>query len=160
MRDTLTVSMLDESDVDSVKALETESGMNVWSRQDYLKLFGEHDAVCLKAEKTTAKLTQTVGFVVSKLMVGAETDEDLGAEGSAEIYNISVARSFRNTGIGGELLRKFFEICRTHKIKKFGLRLENLTKMPLHFIGVKDLKYPTREKITTRNQRKTPRLCG
>jgi len=133
MMDSLLVSKLTATDVDSVKALEMESGLSSWSLGDYINLFSEEDSVCLKAEEITAESILTIGFVVSKLMLGDEKKAVLDTENSAEIYNVCVAKEFRNSGIGGELLRNLFELFRERKVKKVWLEVRESNEVAIAF---------------------------
>ncbi len=82
---------------DDILDIQTECGLSVWSKRDYLRELEREDSI-FKIALTDGKV---IGFALVRLLVGANDQKDSAIKfNSSEILNIAVRLSFQNKGIG------------------------------------------------------------
>ncbi|MGI8668384.1 MAG: GNAT family N-acetyltransferase [Aridibacter sp.] len=88
---------------DEILAIQTECGLSVWSKNDYLSELERHDSIFKIAQSANQKI---IGFALARLLINsnARNIESRNAApirfDSSEILNIAVRQSFQCKGIG------------------------------------------------------------
>ena len=93
---------------DDVLNIQTECGLSVWSKNDYLGEIERQDSIFKIAQTADEKI---IGFALAHLLVGENSQNDSARMfNSSEILNIAVRNSYQHKGIGqmifDELLRE------------------------------------------------------
>ena len=112
--DSKNIKVLDfaEKYADEILAIQTECGLSVWSKNDYLSELKRTDSIFKIAQNEDQTI---VGFALARLLVSASSQNVLTMTfDSSEILNIAVRNAFQHRGIGqmifdellGELSRK------------------------------------------------------
>ena len=95
---------------DKILEIQSECGLSVWSKNDYLVELERKDSIFKIAQSADEKI---VGFALARLLIGNSNTSNMSFD-SSEILNIAVRNSFQHCGIGqmifdeiiGELRRK------------------------------------------------------
>ena len=84
---------------DDVLEIQTECGLSIWSKKDYLSELERTDSIFKVAQAADGKI---IGFALARLLVGADAqnDSEIIKFNSSEIFNIAVRESFQHKGIG------------------------------------------------------------
>lgn len=98
VKNCVNIGHITETDIDKIKALETDCDLSPWSAFDYQKEIRRPDSIGLIARYED----QAAGFII---MRGNEAHE-------AEIYNIGVGKQYRKKGIGQNLLNEAIRIAK------------------------------------------------
>ena len=80
---------------DDVLDIQTECGLSVWSKNDYLGELERTDSIFKIARTADDKI---IGFALVRLLIGA--NDSAMTFNSSEILNIAVRNSFQQSGIG------------------------------------------------------------
>ncbi len=106
-----------------------ECGLSTWTPQGYESEMQRADAVILIAQDEPG---QIVGFIAGRLVAASNEPQ----EGSAEIYNIGTRASFRNIGVGSELLTQFLNACRRRGVSQVWLEVRASNEPGIAFYRV------------------------
>lgn len=90
-----------ESDIDAIVGLADQSGLALWSRDDYAEAANSRDRLLLAARENAVNV---VGFILVQLLCASGDAVDV------EILNIAVDRRFKRKGIGRRLLAAALEM--------------------------------------------------
>jgi len=109
-------------DVPAIVSLAKKSRLSEWPQSDYEAELLRNDSIFLAS---IDEMEQLDGFVVGRLVPGNDQMDSV----EAEIYNIAVQAENRRRGIGSHLVNAFFDVCRTHGVRKVRLevRAENIS---------------------------------
>ena len=105
---------------DEVLAIQAETNLSIWSKDDYLGELKRPDSIFKIAQVADGKI---VGFALVRLLINSnasssKSSNDLQiAYDSSEILNIAVRCSFQNSGVGQMI---FDEILRELKNRNIG----------------------------------------
>jgi len=100
----------EEKYADEILQIQAETGLSVWSKNDYLDELEKNDSIFKIAQVEDEKI---VGFALVRLLIGNSDALNLAFD-SSEILNIAVRNSFQQKGVGQMI---FDEILRTLKEK-------------------------------------------
>ncbi len=81
---------------DEILEIQTECGLSVWSKNDYLKELKRPDSIFKIAQSADKKI---IGFALVRLLIGNSDTLNMSFD-SSEILNIAVRKSFQHCGIG------------------------------------------------------------
>ena len=109
-------------DVPAIVSLAKNSKLSDWPQSDYEAEVLRKESIFLASFDD---MQQLEGFVVGRLVPGNDQMDSV----EAEIYNIAVQAENRRRGIGSHLVNAFFDVCRTHGVRKVRLevRAENIS---------------------------------
>ena len=119
---------MNETHVDSVEFVESQSNLSRWPIKDYRLAIHDERSICLVVEGCPDSKT-ILGFAVAKIV----WDGDFKTLGEAEIYNIAVDQNFRRKGIGGYLLRETTNLMNKQQIGKVWLEVRKSNKRAFSF---------------------------
>jgi ribosomal-protein-alanine N-acetyltransferase len=111
------IRMLQDSDIEELSRIESESFSMPWSAQDFKKLIDRDGCIYLVAEKD--------GHVV-----GSAGMMDICNEGN--IDNVVVAESFRGQGIGRKLMEELLRVGEERGIEAFTLEVRVSNAPAIH----------------------------
>ncbi len=104
--DNIKILDFDAKYADEILDIQTECGLSVWSKNDYLGELERTDSI-FKIARTTDETI--IGFALVRLLIGNSNSANTSFD-SSEILNIAVRNSFQHKGIGqvifDELLRE------------------------------------------------------
>lgn len=92
-------------DIGSICAIQAECRLSAWTPDGYRSEMARPDSIILLARG--GESGETIGFIAGRV-----TPATGGAGTDAEVYNIGVLPSFRERGVGSDLLRHFIEASR------------------------------------------------
>ena len=128
-----------ESDIDFVKQLETESGLSVWARKDYLAEVSRPDSIFLIIREEGEKL----GFLLARLIMTKTVNQSdfvsvlnrfkVAQLNEIEIYNIAVRKAYRGKSIGTALLDNLTQIGEAENVCKINLEVRTSNVSALKF---------------------------
>jgi ribosomal-protein-alanine N-acetyltransferase len=104
----INIRMLQDSDIEELSRIESESFSMPWSAQDFKKLIDRNDCIYLVAE--------TDGHVV-----GSAGMMDICNEGN--IDNVVVAENYRGQGIGRKLMEELLRVGEERGMEAFTLEV-------------------------------------
>ncbi|MGD9561133.1 MAG: GNAT family N-acetyltransferase [Pyrinomonadaceae bacterium] len=113
----------EEADCAAAVRLALDLGLSPWSADDYRLEIKRDDSVMFAA----ANSSKLAGFIVGRIVPGAKEGSD------AEIYNIGVDLHLHRSGIGGELIRRFFERCAASDVQNIWLEVRAANAKAIHF---------------------------
>jgi [ribosomal protein S18]-alanine N-acetyltransferase len=121
-------------DINSVKRIEAECGLEFWSEESYLDEIKRIDSICLSA---VTEQQQLAGFITARLiMKNLLTDpkiSDKMSEPEAEIYNFGTDENFRHMNPGALLFRKLLEIFHTERVFRIYLEVRESNRRAIGF---------------------------
>lgn len=109
---TQNIKILDfkEKHADDILKIQTECGLSIWSKNDYLGELEREDSIFKIVQTTNGKI---IGFALVRILISNSNTSNLSFD-SSEILNIAVRNSFQHQGIGQMI---FDEILRELKRK-------------------------------------------
>lgn len=124
------VAVLDfrAQDAEEILQIQTETGLSVWSKSDYLSELEREDSIFKIAQNSNKKI---VGFALVRLLIGNSNTSNSSFD-SSEILNIAVRNSFQKQGIGQMI---FDEILKSLAKKNIGEIWLEVRKSNLKAIG-------------------------
>ena len=81
---------------DEILEIQTQTGLSVWSKSDYLGELERTDSIFKIAQTADDKI---IGFALVRLLIGNSNASNISFD-SSEILNIAVRNSFQHKGIG------------------------------------------------------------
>src|SRR3954453_16768933 len=97
------VRTIDASSIADLIRIAEETGLSPWSPDDLIAEIKNPNAVVMKAISDT---NEFLGFVVGRLVPGGEGK----CASDAEIYNIAIAGSYQQKGLGQRLFDEFLSV--------------------------------------------------
>ncbi len=117
---------------DDVLNIQTECGLSIWSKNDYLGELERADSIFKIARTADEKI---VGFALARLLIGAggQNDSAIIAFDSSEILNIAVSNSFQHKGIGQKIFDAILGELRSKNIKEIWLEVRQSNASAINF---------------------------
>lgn len=116
----------EEKYADEVLQIQTESGLSVWTKKDYLNELGKDDSIFKIAQNTDGKI---IGFALVRLLIG----NSLTSFDSSEILNIAVRESFRQKGIGQMIFDEVLQELKRINVKEIWLEVRESNAKAIAF---------------------------
>lgn len=109
----------DANFADDILDIQTECGLSVWSKNDYLGELERADSIFKRAQKGDEKI---IGFALVRLLIGNSNALNISFD-SSEILNIAVRNSFQNKGIGQMIFDEILRALKEKNIKEIWLEV-------------------------------------
>ena len=128
-KEMLSIEMARESDIDSVKQLELESGLSSWTLNDYIQEVERSDSIFLIVKKEG----RIIGFLLARLIIKYPNDLSSAPANEIEIYNIAIEKKSQSISIGTTLLDKLIQIGQKNNTGKINLEVRKSNINALSF---------------------------
>jgi [ribosomal protein S18]-alanine N-acetyltransferase len=103
MYSALIVRNAEYSDIERIVAIGTQSGINVWKREDYVSEIVRADSY-LTVSETKGVIS---GFLSARFV---------SFDQSFEIYNVAISSEYKKQGHGTALVERLCEYCRISRV--------------------------------------------
>ena len=114
---------------DDVLDLQTECGLSIWSKNDYLSEPERTDSIFKVARTADDKI---IGFALVRLTIGNSNPANTSFD-SSEILNIAVRKSFQHKGIGQMILDEIRRELESKNIAEIWLEVRKSNSKAISF---------------------------
>ncbi len=114
---------------DEILDIQTECGLSVWSKNDYLGELERADSIFKIALTADEKV---IGFALVRLLIGNSNIANTSFN-SSEILNIAVRNSFQHKGIGQMIFDELLRELESKNIAEIWLEVRKSNKNAINF---------------------------
>lgn len=119
----------DEHCVETIKNIEVRCNLSPWSADDYRREITRADSVFIVAKRNG----EVVGFALARLITNLNSQNQVPILKEIELYNIAVAPTFRNLGVGQVLLDHLLIKTVEHGASKVWLEVRESNNAAIQF---------------------------
>lgn len=109
----------DANFADDILNIQTECGLSVWSKNDYLSELERKDSIFKIVRNADEKI---IGFALVRLLIGNSNDSNISFD-SSEILNIAVRTLFQDKGIGQMIFDEILYALKEKNIEEIWLEV-------------------------------------
>lgn len=115
----ITITNFAAKHIDDILNIQAETGLSVWSKNDYLNEIERNDSIFKIAQTADEKV---IGFALIRLLIGNSNDSNISFD-SSEILNIAVLNSFQKKGAGQMIFDETLLALKEKNIKEIWLEV-------------------------------------
>ncbi|HQU85956.1 MAG TPA: ribosomal protein S18-alanine N-acetyltransferase [Pyrinomonadaceae bacterium] len=125
----ITITDFAAKNIDDILNIQAETGLSVWSKNDYLGELEREDSIFKIAQTADEKI---IGFALVRLLIGNFDASNLSFD-SSEILNIAVLNSFQKQGVGQMIYDEILLALKEKNIKEIWLEVRASNEKAIWF---------------------------
>lgn len=125
------IAVLDfeEKHADEILQIQTECGLSLWSKTDYLNELERADSIFKIVQNSDKKI---IGFALVRLLIGNSNASNISFD-SSEILNIAVRNSFQKQGLGQMIFDEILRVLKQKNISEIWLEVRESNSKAIAF---------------------------